>query len=73
MITNNDIFLDQRKIAYLNSEGADQPLKSLIAEKGSESIKLETQVVITENGYQALDSFPMEDVGHSGFSLRGRS
>ncbi len=31
MITNNDIFLDQRKIAYLNSEGADKPLKSPIA------------------------------------------
>ena len=31
MITSNDIFLDQRKIAYLNSEGADQPLKSPIA------------------------------------------
>ena len=23
MISNNDIFLDQRKIAYLNSEGVD--------------------------------------------------
>jgi hypothetical protein len=29
--TNNDIFLDQRKIAYLNSEGVDQSLKSPIA------------------------------------------
>ena len=73
MTTNNDIFLDQRKIAYLNSEVVDQPLKSPIAEQGSESIKFETQVVITENGYQALDSFPMEDVSCAGFSLRGRS
>lgn len=35
-------------------------VESLIAEEGSESIKLETQVLITENGYQALDSFPFE-------------
>ena len=40
-------------------------VESLIAEKGSESIKLETQVVITENGYQALDSFPYEDVSRA--------
>jgi Xaa-Pro dipeptidase len=40
-------------------------VESLIAEQGSESIKLETQVVITENGYQALDSFPFEDVGRA--------
>ena len=40
-------------------------VESLIAEQGSESIKLETQVVITENGYQALDSFPMEDVSRA--------
>jgi Xaa-Pro aminopeptidase len=37
-------------------------VESLIAEEGSESIKLETQVVITESGYQALDSFPFEQV-----------
>ena len=37
-------------------------VESLIAEEGSESIKLETQVVITENGFQRLDSFPYEDV-----------
>ena len=37
-------------------------VESLIAEEGSESIKLETQVVITENGCQILDSFPYEDI-----------
>ena len=37
-------------------------VESLIAEEGSESIKLETQVVITESGFQRLDSFPYEDV-----------
>ena len=47
-------------------------VESLIAEQGSELIKRETQVVITENGYQALDSFPFEAVGRAGFSLRGR-
>ena len=47
-------------------------VESLIAEQGSESIKLETQVVITENGCQALDSFPFEDVSRAGFSLQGR-
>ncbi|MEH6546640.1 MAG: Xaa-Pro peptidase family protein [Sneathiella sp.] len=33
-------------------------VESLIAEKGSESVKLETQVLITENGVERLDSFP---------------
>ncbi|MGI3170659.1 M24 family metallopeptidase [Pseudooceanicola sp. C21-150M6] len=33
-------------------------IESLMAEEGSESIKLETQVLITESGYERLDSFP---------------
>ena len=37
-------------------------VESLIAEAGSESIKLETQVLITETGSERLDSFPWEDV-----------
>ncbi|MCW3784556.1 M24 family metallopeptidase [Defluviimonas salinarum] len=37
-------------------------VESLIAEKGTESIKLETQVLITETGAERLDSFPWEDV-----------
>ena len=37
-------------------------VESLIAEAGSESIKLETQVLVTETGYERLDSFPWEDV-----------
>ena len=36
-------------------------VESLMAEAGSESIKLETQVVITENGAERLDSFPWEN------------
>jgi Xaa-Pro dipeptidase len=36
-------------------------VESLIAEAGSESIKLETQVLITETGAERLDSFPWED------------
>ncbi len=47
------MFKDERKRIYLNPEGA---------EKGSESIKLETQVRITESGAERLDSFPWEDV-----------
>ena len=35
-------------------------VESLIAEKGSESVKLETQVLITEDGPERLDSFPWE-------------
>ena len=35
-------------------------VESLMAEAGSESIKLETQVVVTENGAERLDSFPWE-------------
>ena len=37
-------------------------VESLMAEQGSESIKLETQVLVTENGVERLDSFPWEDV-----------
>jgi Xaa-Pro dipeptidase len=37
-------------------------LESLVAEKGSESIKLETQVLVTETGREALDTFPWEQV-----------
>ncbi len=35
-------------------------VESLIAEEGSESIKLETQVLVTEDGCERLDSFPFE-------------
>jgi len=35
-------------------------VESLIAEKGSESVKLETQVLVTETGVERLDSFPWE-------------
>ena len=35
-------------------------VESLIAEEGSESVKLETQVLITETGASRLDSFPWE-------------
>ncbi len=49
------------------AEGQFEPgmvlcVESLIAEEGSESIKLETQVLITETGVERLDSFPWEDV-----------
>jgi hypothetical protein len=38
-------------------------LESLIAEDGGpESVKLETQVLITEKGAVRLDSFPFEEV-----------
>lgn len=37
-------------------------VESLIAEEGSESVKLETQVLITDNGVQRLDQLPWEDV-----------
>jgi Xaa-Pro aminopeptidase len=37
-------------------------VESLIGEVGSESVKLETQVLITDTGYERLDSFPWEDV-----------
>jgi Xaa-Pro aminopeptidase len=38
-------------------------VESLIAESGTESIKLETQVLVTETGAERLDSFPWEDIG----------
>ncbi|MGB7321450.1 MAG: Xaa-Pro peptidase family protein [Albidovulum sp.] len=34
-------------------------VESLIAEEGSESVKLETQVLVTEDGGERLDSFPL--------------
>lgn len=37
-------------------------VESLIGEEGSESVKLETQVLITEDGAERLDSFPWEEV-----------
>lgn len=37
-------------------------VESLIAEAGSESIKLETQVLVTSRGAERLDSFPWEDI-----------
>ncbi|WP_108858794.1 Xaa-Pro peptidase family protein [Ruegeria sp. Alg231-54] len=37
-------------------------VESLMAEKRSESVKLETQVLVTETGCERLDSFPWEDV-----------
>ena len=37
-------------------------VESLIAEVGSESIKLETQVRVTDTGAERLDSFPWEQV-----------
>lgn len=37
-------------------------VESLIAEEGSESIKLETQVLVTETGSERLDTFPWEDI-----------
>jgi len=37
-------------------------VESLIGEEGSESIKLETQVVVTRKGAERLDSFPWEEV-----------
>ena len=35
-------------------------IESLIGEKGSESVKLETQVLVTADGPLRLDSFPWE-------------
>lgn len=35
-------------------------VESLIGEVGSESVKLETQVLVTDTGYERLDSFPWE-------------
>ncbi len=33
-------------------------VESLMAEKGSESVKLETQVLLMQTGIERLDSFP---------------
>ena len=49
----------------LATSGAFEPgmvvsVESLVAERGSESVKLETQMLVTETGHQRLDSFPFE-------------
>ena len=36
-------------------------VESLIAEEGSESVKLETQVLITETGVENLTSYPFDE------------
>lgn len=36
-------------------------IESLMAEAGSESVKLETQVLVTPTGYERLDRFPLND------------
>jgi Xaa-Pro dipeptidase len=36
-------------------------VESLVGEAGSESVKLETQVLVTETGHRRLDSFPWEE------------
>lgn len=43
-------------------EGMVLNVESLIAEDGSESIKLETQVLITAAGAERLDTFPWEEI-----------
>jgi Xaa-Pro dipeptidase len=37
-------------------------VESLIAEEGSESIKLETKALVTKNGIERPDTFPWEEV-----------
>ncbi|NOD47661.1 MULTISPECIES: Xaa-Pro peptidase family protein [unclassified Ruegeria] len=37
-------------------------VESLVGEEGSESVKLETQVLVTETGIERLDSFPWESI-----------
>jgi len=37
-------------------------IESLIAEENTESVKLETQVLVTETGFERLDSFPWEEL-----------
>ena len=39
-------------------EGMVICVESLIAEQGSETIKLETQLLITAHGHERLDTFP---------------
>ncbi|MGR9487189.1 M24 family metallopeptidase (plasmid) [Rhizobium leguminosarum] len=46
----------------LIKEGMVLNVESLIAEAGSESIKLETQALITATGAERLDTFPWEDI-----------
>jgi Xaa-Pro aminopeptidase len=46
----------------LIEEGMVLNVESLIAEAGSESIKLETQALITARGAERLDTFPWEDI-----------
>ncbi len=64
---------DEFPVVYLHPDFEGNPVghfeknmvvnvESLIAEEGSESIKLETQVLITDKGAERLDTFPWEEV-----------
>ncbi len=53
---------DDRAMAGRFEPGMVVCVESLVAEAGSESIKLETQVLVTETGAERLDSFPWEEV-----------
>ena len=53
---------DNRAMAGRFEPGMVVCVESLIGEAGTESIKLETQVLVTEDGHERLDSFPWEDV-----------
>ena len=37
-------------------------VESLMAEEGTESVKLETQILITDTGHERLDTFPWEEI-----------
>lgn len=51
-----------RNFSGIIEEGMVLNIESLIAEAGSESIKLETQALITAGGSERLDTFPWERI-----------
>lgn len=53
---------DNRAMAGHFAPGMVICIESLIGEAGSESIKLETQVLVTETGHERLDTFPWEEI-----------
>ena len=53
---------DNRAMSGALEPGMVICIESLIGEAGTESIKLETQVLVTETGHERLDSFPWEAI-----------
>jgi len=57
-----NVDFDETAMSGVIEQGMVICVESLVAQKGSESVKLETQVLVTQTGAERMDTFPWEDV-----------